>query len=99
VATLKEYRGTFDSEKTKLEGSIKESAAADTTPAKCNLRLSGKDKRGPLEIEGEITLFRFVGLVTRHIGQDVVSFRISLSRQAPLGQDDGAVAALVFMLQ
>lgn len=97
VATLKEYRGTSNAVQTKLEGSIKESTTAGATAAKCNLRLSGKDQRGPVEIEGEITLFRFVGLVTRQIGKDLVSFRISLRRQPPLGHDDGVVAGLNFM--
>lgn len=96
VATLKEYRGTSDAVKTKLTGSIEESESIGTMPARCKVRLSGKDSRGLVEIEGEITLTRFVGMVIRHIGKEVLSFRISLRRQPPLGRDDGTVAAVNF---
>ncbi|MGB2605913.1 MAG: hypothetical protein WBC78_20080 [Candidatus Sulfotelmatobacter sp.] len=96
IGTLKEYRGSPDAVKTKLTGSIEESESIGTTPAKCKVRLSGKDSRGPVEIEGEITLTRFVGTVIRHIGKETLSFRISLRRQPPLGRDDGTVAAVNF---
>jgi hypothetical protein len=88
VATLTDYRGGPVPVKTKLRGNLEESKAEGTAPAICKVRLSGQDKRGPVKIEGEITPTRFLGMVRRRIGKDVVSFRLSLRRQMQLPGDD-----------
>jgi len=83
VATLTDYRGSPVPVKTKLQGNLEESKVEGTTI--CKVRLSGQDRRGPVKIEGEITPTRFLGMVRRRIGKDVISFRLSLGRQ--LGDD------------
>jgi len=87
VATLTDYRGSPVPVKTKLQGNLEESKAESNAPAICRVRLSGEDTRGPVKIEGEITPARFLGMVRRRIGKDVISFRLSLGRQRQLGDD------------
>lgn len=65
---------------TKLEGSIEESKPVGGGPTTCKVRLSGKDNRGPVEVEGEITHVYFKGIITRRMGKEVFSYRLSLKR-------------------
>jgi hypothetical protein len=55
AATLGDYRGKAIPAVTKLQGSIEESKPVGGGPTTCKVRLSGKDNRGPVEVEGEIT--------------------------------------------
>jgi hypothetical protein len=55
AATLRDYRGKAIPVVTKLQGSIEESKPVGGGPATCKVRLSGKENRGPVEVEGEIT--------------------------------------------
>lgn len=80
VATLREYRGDAAPKETKLQGVLEESAtAADRVT--CIARLSGRDRGGPVHVEGEITLARFRGSVTRYIAKKPATYPISLRRQ------------------
>jgi hypothetical protein len=81
VATLRDYRGSAIPEATKLHGLLQESAGVGDKSSVCQIRLSGLDKQGRVTIEGEITLARFRGVVTRYIGKDIFSYRISLKRE------------------
>lgn len=55
AATLRDYRGKAVPVVTKLQGSMEESKPVSGGPSACKVRLSGKDNRGPVEVEGEIT--------------------------------------------
>ena len=88
VATLTDYRGSPVPVRTKLRGDLEELRPEGVASAICKVTLSGQDKRGPVKIEGEITPARFLGMVTRRIGKDVVSFRLSLGRQRQLPGDE-----------
>ena len=72
---------------TKLRGSIEESKPVGGGPATCKVRLSGKDNRGRVEVEGEITPVYFEGIITRRMGQEVFSYRLSLKRQVSNEED------------
>jgi hypothetical protein len=85
IAQLKDYRGSSLPVITNLEGHIEETKPTGTQATKCSVQLTGKDKQGVVEIEGEITPAYFYGVITRHIGKDVLTFRISLRRQVPEG--------------
>lgn len=80
VATLREYRGDISPRETKLQGLLRESGSAGIV-APCTVRLSGRDQRGPVHVEGEITLARFRGTVTRYIAKKPATYQISLRRQ------------------
>jgi hypothetical protein len=81
AATLRDYRGKAIPVVTKLQGSIEESNPVGGGPTTCKVRLSGKDNRGPVEVEGEITPVYFNGIITRRMGKEVFSYRLSLKRQ------------------
>jgi hypothetical protein len=81
AATLRDYRGKAIPAVTKLQGSIEESKPLGGGSTTCKVRLSGKDNRGPVEVEGEITPVYFKGLITRRMGKEVFSYRLSLKRQ------------------
>jgi hypothetical protein len=98
IATLTDYRGSSVPVKTKLQGTLEESKA-ENGAATCKVHLSGQDRRGPLRVEGEITPARFLGMVRRRIGKDVLSFRLSLGRKMQLGDDRVARERLVPPLQ
>jgi hypothetical protein len=68
AATLRDYRGKAIPVATKLQGSIEESKPVGGGPTTCKVRLSGKDNRVPVEVEGEITPVYFKGILTRHMG-------------------------------
>jgi hypothetical protein len=68
AATLGGYRGKAVPVVTKLQGSIEESEPVGGGPTTCKVRLSGKDNRGPVEVEGKITPVYFKGKITRRIG-------------------------------
>jgi hypothetical protein len=80
AATLRDYRGKAIPLVTKLQGSIEESKPVGGGPT-CKVRLSGKDNRGPVEVEGEITPVHFKGIITRGMGKEVFSCRLLLKRQ------------------
>jgi hypothetical protein len=80
VATLREYRGNDAPKETKLQGVLMESGTAGTM-APCIVRLSGRDHRGPVNVEGEITLARFRGSITRYIAKKSATYQISLRRR------------------
>jgi len=79
VATLREYRGDAAPKETRLQGVLKESGTADSVS--CSVRLWGRDRRGPVHLEGEITLARFRGSITRYIAKKPATYPISLKRQ------------------
>src|ERR1700674_2087538 len=79
VATLREYRGDAAPRETKLQGVLKESGSAGMVTR--SVRLSGRDQRGPVSVDGEITLARFRGSITRYIAKKRVTYPISLRRQ------------------
>ena len=81
AATLRDYRGKAIPVVTKLQGSIEESKPVGGGPTTCKVRLSGKDNRGPVEVEGEITPVYFKGIITRRMGKEVFFYRLSLKRQ------------------
>lgn len=81
AATLRDYRGKAIPAVTKLPGSIEESEPVGGGPTTCKVRLSGKDNRGPVEVEGEITPGYFKGIINRRTGNEVFSYRLSLKRQ------------------
>jgi hypothetical protein len=84
VATLRDYLGSSKPEETKLSGSISESSSGSPT-ARCVVTLSGRGPRGRVELKGEISITRFEGVVTRQVGKEVFSHRISLRRRLPSG--------------
>jgi hypothetical protein len=89
TAMLRDYLGGGRLIKTQLEGTL-----TQTETGACKLHLSGKNKDGQVEIDGEITITRFLGTATRHLGKNVWSHAISLRRQPPAGApEDGLVAA------
>ena len=55
----------------------------ETKTGACRVRLSGRNKDGQMEIDGEILITRFQGTATRHIGKEVLTQAISLRRQLP----------------
>jgi hypothetical protein len=81
VATLWDYRGEPAPAETKLQGLLKESLSAGIKSSECKVQLRGFDKQGEVKIEGETTLARFRGVVTRYIGKEIFSYRISLKRE------------------
>jgi hypothetical protein len=91
-ARLSDYRGSAVPAVTKLRGTIEEATPVGGEPATCRVRLSGKDNRGPVQIDGEITPHYFKGVITRRIGKEVFSYRLSLKRQ--VSTEDGRVATL-----
>src|SRR5271169_385667 len=91
-ARLSDYRGSSVAAVTKLQGTIEQATPVGGGPATCRVRLSGKDNRGPVEIDGEITPHYFKGVITRRIGKEVFSYRLSLKRQVSAEED--RVAAL-----
>jgi hypothetical protein len=83
LAVLRDYRGSPVPVETKLEGTLEELKTPDAAAATCKVRLSGRDDRGPVRIDGEISPGYFLGTVTRRIGKDTFTYRLSLRRQAP----------------
>jgi hypothetical protein len=81
VATLRDHRGEPAPAETKLQGLLKESLSTGIKSSECKVQLRGFDKQGEVRIEGEITLARFRGVITRYIGKEIFSYRISLKRE------------------
>jgi hypothetical protein len=81
AATLRGYRGKAIPVVTKLQGSIEESKPAGGGPTTCKVRPSGKDNGGPVEVEGDYSclLQSFNGIISRRMGKEVFSCRLSLS--------------------
>src|ERR1700693_5436809 len=77
AATLRDYRGKAIPVVTKLQGSIEESKSVGGGPATCKVRLSGKENRGAVGVEGEITPIYFKGIITRRVGKEGFSYRLS----------------------
>jgi hypothetical protein len=49
----------------------------------CDIRLSGQNKRGRVEVSGKIGIAIFQGTIVRQIGKDVYSEKVSLKRKLP----------------
>ena len=81
AATLRDYRGKAIPVVPKLQVSIAESNPVGGGPATCNVRLSGKNNRGPVEVEGEISPVYLKGIITHRMGKEVFSYRLSRKRQ------------------
>jgi len=96
TATLRDYLGDSQREVTKLLGTISQ-APAGSPNGNCAVTLAGRGPRGRVEIKGEISPARFTGLVTRQVGGDVFSHRISLRRRPPSNDSaaEGVLAAIV----
>jgi hypothetical protein len=62
--------------KTKLKGSIREQIGGA-----CKVRLSGRNRRGRVEIEGAIGSATFDGTIIRMIGKEKLSEKVSLKRK------------------
>jgi hypothetical protein len=80
TARLRDYLGGGKLMETRLTGALTE-----TKNGTCRVRLSGRNKDGPIEIDGEILISRFQGTATRHVGKEVLTQTISLRRQLPGG--------------
>ena len=78
TAALRDYFGGGKLMETHLKGTL-----IVTKTSLCRVRLSGSNKDGQVEIDGEITVTRFLGTATRYIGTDVFSQAMSLRRQLP----------------
>jgi hypothetical protein len=78
TATLRDYLGGGKSMETHLTGTLTE-----TKTEACRVHLSGSNKDGEVEIDGEIMIPRFQGTATRHIGKEVFTQAVSLRRQLP----------------
>jgi hypothetical protein len=74
-ATLRDYEGRSTPLVAKLQGALFESVTG------CNVRLSGHNKRGIVEIEGIIGAASFHGTITRKIGREVYLEEVSLRRK------------------
>jgi hypothetical protein len=70
LATLRDYEGSPEPLETKLRGTLKG----------CDVRLSGQNKRGRVEVSGTISIAIFKGTIVRQIGKDVYSEKVSLKR-------------------
>lgn len=92
VAILRDYVGSPSPTETQLRGSLTESRSPGKAVTTCKVSLSGRGEKGEIEIEGEISPAYFQGIVTRHIGKDVFSHRISLKRRLP--PNDNQVGSL-----
>ena len=86
VATLHDYEGTPTPTTAKLEGTIQETATG------CEVRLSGHNRRGKVEIEGIVHAMSSDGTITRKIGNRLYAETISLKRK--LSETDDHVGAL-----
>jgi len=73
LATLRDYEGGPAPLETKLRGMLKG----------CDIRLSGQNKRGRVEVSGRIGIAIFQGTIVRQIGKDVYSEKVSLKRKLP----------------
>jgi hypothetical protein len=73
LATLRDYEGSPEPLETKLRGTLKG----------CDVRLSGQNKRGRVEVSGTISIAIFKGTIVRQIGKDVYSEKLSLKRNPP----------------
>jgi hypothetical protein len=78
TATLRDYLGSGKLIETQLAGTL-----TQTEAGACKVHLSGRNKNAQVEIDGEITITRFQGRATRHVGKEVFSHAISLRRQLP----------------
>ena len=78
TASLRDYLGGGKLMETNLTGTL-----IETKTGACRVRLSGSNKDGQMEIDGEILITRFQGTITRHIGKEVFTHAISLRRQLP----------------
>jgi hypothetical protein len=78
TATLLDEMGDSKSIETQLTGTLTQTKAGE-----CKVHLSGRNKDGQVEIEGEIMVARFLGTATRHVGKNVFSHAISLRRKLP----------------
>jgi len=79
---------------TKLQGSIEESKPAGGGPTTCEVRLSGKDNRGPVEVEGEITTVYFKGIITRRMGGGFSPTACRLSLKRHVSREENKVGIL-----
>ena len=75
AATLRDYEGTATPLTTKLEGTIQDTGTG------CKVRLSGRNRRGKVEIEGTIGLVSFDATIVRTLGNQPYSETISLKRK------------------
>lgn len=78
TASLRDYLGGGKLMETNLTGTL-----VETKTGACRVLLSGSNKDGQNEIDGEILITRFQGTATRHIGKEVFAHAISLRRQLP----------------
>lgn len=76
-ATLRDYEGTPTPLTARLEGQLR---ASDD--GRCNIKLSGHNERGRVEIEGVIGVAAFRGTIIRKIGKNIFSHSVSLRRQS-----------------
>lgn len=72
TASLRDYLGGGKLMETNLAGTL-----IATKTGACRVRLSGSNKDGQVEIDGEILITRFQGTATRHIGKEVFTHAIS----------------------
>jgi hypothetical protein len=77
-AVLRDYLGDGKLMETKLSGAL-----TTTSAGGCRVHLSGENKDGQVEIDGEIEVARFYGTAKRHVGKQVFSHMISLKRKLP----------------
>jgi len=73
LATLRDYEGSPEPLETKLRGTLKG----------CDVRLSGQNKRGRVEVSGKIAIAIFKGTIVRQVGKDAYSEKVSLKRKPP----------------
>lgn len=78
TASLRDYLGGGRLMETNLTGTLIEAKTGE-----CRVHLSGRNKDGQVDIDGEILITRFQGTATRHIGKEVFTQAISLRRQLP----------------
>jgi hypothetical protein len=78
TASLRDYLGGGKLMETNLTGTL-----IETKTGECRVHLSGRNKDGQVDIDGEILITRFQGTATRHIGKEVFTQAISLRRQLP----------------
>lgn len=77
-AILRDYLGGDELLETRLSGTL-----TATSTGGCRVHLSGHNKDGRVEINGEMGVTRFYGNARRQIGNQVFSHTISLKRKLP----------------
>jgi len=75
AATLRDYEGTATPLTTKLAGTIQDTGTG------CKVHLSGRNRRGRVEIEGTIGVVSFDATIVRTLGSQPYSETISLKRK------------------